>query len=111
MRLVFAISLLALVAVAQPITTSDSRRTHGRQWEPPIPPPLGVTNTWPERAVIYIAPHIDVFPLVITNVRPLVVEVTVTTQVVQRTVWHDNGPHTNDLILCSNLVSRTTNSL
>jgi len=100
--------LLATAALAQPLITSDRRDTGG------LPYPPGMTNVpqWPGRQRIYAAPEIDVFPLLLTNIRPIVVEVTVITQVVQRTVWYHGGIRaTNDSLLSSNVLSRTTNDL
>lgn len=98
--------VMAVVACAQPPLTSDS--TQVPRLALPMPP------TYAGRAPVYVPPVTDVYDVLVTNTRVLVVEVTVYSNEVQRTVWHKKGeahPRTNFLILSSNMISRTTNAI
>lgn len=98
-------ALIALPVFSQPSTTSDSRQS--RQVPDAINP-----LTLPTRAPVYIAPQDDVFEVLVTNIRPVVVEVEIYSNVVRRTIWHQRGQlRTNDTILSTNLLSRSTNSV
>lgn len=95
--------MVTAAVMAQPPFTSDSRDVPRLA----IPP-------YPGRAPIYVPAVPDVYDELVTNQRVLVVEETVYSNVVQRTVWHKKGEHlprTNYLILSSNKVSQVTNSL
>lgn len=93
-----------VVAFAQPPLTSDSRET----------PRLGLPTPYAGRAPVYVPPVDDVYDVLVTNTRVLVVEETVWSNEVRRTVWHKKGeanPRTNFTTLSSNLISRTTNTI
>lgn len=97
--------MLAFAALCQPPTTSDSRQA--RQAPNFINPLL-----LPPRTPVYVPPHDDVFEVLVTNRVPVVVVEEVYSNVVRRTIWHQRGElRTNDEVLCTNLVSRITNSV
>src|SRR5688572_8978501 len=93
---------LVCCALAQPPVTSDSRVAPSFK---PVDPII-----LPGRQPIYVPPRIDVFDVVTTNNRPVVVAIEVHSNVVHRLVWWQNGVcRTNDTIISSNIVSCTTN--
>lgn len=97
---------LAVAVLAQPPMTSDHREAP--RAELPMPP------TYHGRAPVYVPPVTDVYDEIVTNTRILVVEETVWSNTVHKTVWYKKGepmPRTNFLVLSSNMVQRTTNSL
>lgn len=105
MKKLFLIAVLVSQCVsAQPPLTSNSRESPSFRHPEPV--------IYPGRAPIYVAPHIDVYSALVTNVRPLVVEVTIVSNVEQRILWYQAGvPLTNYSILATSIVSRTTNTL
>lgn len=100
-----ALIAITLPVSSQPPATSDSRQA--RQ----IPDAINPLSL-PQRAPVYIPPQDDVFEVLVTNTRPVVVEVEVYSNVVRRTIWYQRGQlRTNDMILSTNLLSRSTNSV
>lgn len=96
--------VLVITVMAQRDLTSDARRVprmlYAAEAGLPTPRPL------------FVAPQISVFKEFRTNDLPLVVQRTITSNVVQRTVWVDGSTwNTNDLVLASNVVSVVTNSV
>lgn len=98
--------LLGCVAVfSQPQVTSDSRAAGV------VPAAINPTSL-PPRAPVFVPPHDDIFDVLVTNTRPLVVEVTVFSNEVRRTIWYKNGQaRTNFQTLTTNVISVTTNTL
>lgn len=98
------IAMVAAAVMAQPPFTSDSREVP--RLALPVPP------AYNGRAPIYVPPVVDVNDVLVTNVRPIIVEEEIWSNVVQRTVWYKKGeptPRTNFVVLSSNLVLRSTN--
>jgi hypothetical protein len=93
-RLTFALLVLVTaVTAAQPPITSG------------VPP-------YPGRAPVFSPPNIQVGIVMVTNDRPIVVERTVSSNVVQTTIWYHNGnQNTNETVLSSSVISRTTNTI
>lgn len=94
--------VFALAALAQPPLTSDSTKAHLL----PQPNP----GIYSGRAAQYVEPKTDYFSRLETNVRPVAVEITVMSNRVFRVSGYVDGHlTTNELVLSSNLVARTTN--
>lgn len=96
--------VFALAAFSQPPLTSDS--TKARLLPQPNP------GVYSGRAAQYVEPKIDYFSRLETNTRPVVVEITVMSNRMLRVSGYVDGHlTTNELVLSSNLVSRTTNNV
>lgn len=95
--------VLAMAAFCQPPLTSDSTKARTL--------PLINPGVYPGRTAQYVEPRIDYFSRLETNMRPLVVEITViSNRMLRVTGYLDGQLDTNELILTSNVVSRITNS-
>lgn len=94
----------ALYVYSQPPTTSDiSKSPSFRIIEPIIVP---------GREPKYVAPYNSVCVRFYTNIRPLVVEQTIWSNVCMDVIWHDDGVlRTNTMLISTNFISRTTISL
>lgn len=96
---------VCVICEAQPPLTSDSRAAG-------VTPASIDPTSLPRRAPVYIPPRDDIFDVLVTNTRPIVVEVTVFSNEVRRTIWYKDGQaRTNEQTLSTNMLSRTTNTV
>jgi len=102
MRLPFLVLLAVLgILTAQPPITSDGRDVPRM---PPMPP------VYEGRVPFYFPPRDDIYVELVTNTRPILVEVSVSSNVIRRTLWyHDSNLRTNFWVMASNRISVTTN--